>query len=293
MAEYKIKDVEILTGIKAHTIRIWEKRYHLLTPSRTDTQIRTYSDQELLQLLNIAMLNKQGIKISRIAEMSNTEIANKVEEFSQGGTSDTQIEQMILALIQLDESLFRDTLSALIEKVGMLETYQQFVIPFLERIGVMWLVGSINPAQEHFISNLIRQRLIAEIELLPSPNKDQPKAILFLPEHEWHELGLLLYHFHLRSRGINTIYLGQSLPYASLLETIALLQPKWILSSWIAAVDEKYIVHYFERLKKDVPEVMLITGGYQLKDYNKSIHHVASSFQTLQELDVLIDNTSR
>ena len=231
MAEYKIKDVEILTGIKAHTIRIWEKRYHLLTPSRTDTQIRTYSDQELLQLLNIAMLNKQGIKISRIAEMSNTEIANKVEEFSQGGSSDTQIEQMILALIQLDESLFRDTLSALIEKVGMLETYQQFVIPFLERIGVMWLVGSINPAQEHFISNLIRQRLIAEIELLPSPNKDQPKAILFLPEHEWHELGLLLYHFHLRSRGINTIYLGQSLPYASLLETIALLQPKWILSS--------------------------------------------------------------
>jgi DNA-binding transcriptional MerR regulator len=293
MAEYKIKDVEILTGIKAHTIRIWEKRYHLLTPSRTDTQIRTYSDQELLQLLNIAMLNKQGIKISRIAEMSNTEIANKVEEFSQGGISDTQIEQMILALIQLDEALFRDTLSGLIEKVGMMETYQQFVIPFLERIGVMWLVGSINPAQEHFISNLIRQRLISEIELLPSPNKDQPKAILFLPEHEWHELGLLLYHFHLRSRGINTIYLGQSLPYASLLETITLMQPKWILSSWIAAVDEKYIVHYFERLKKDVPEVMLITGGYQMKDYHKSIHHVSASFQTLQELDALIDNTSR
>ena len=289
MAEYKIKDVELLTGIKAHTIRIWEKRYQLLTPSRTDTQIRTYSDQELLQLLNIAMLNKQGIKISRIAEMTNKEIALKVVEFSNWGSGDTQIEQMILALIQLDEALFRNTLNVLIQKMGMLETYQQFVIPFLERIGVMWLVGSINPAQEHFISNLIRQRLISEIELLPSPSNDQPKVILFLPEHEWHELGLLLYHFHLRSRGINTIYLGQSLPYASLLETIKFLQPKWILSSWITAVDEKHIVHYFDRLKNDVPDVKVIAGGYQIKDYYKSIQHAASCFKSLEELDMLID----
>lgn len=289
MAEYKIKDVELLTGIKAHTIRIWEKRYQLLTPSRTETQIRTYSDLELLQLLNIALLNKQGIKISRIAEMSSAEIALKVVEFSNCGNGDTQIEQMILALIQLDESLFRTTLSSLIQKVGMLETYQQFVIPFLERIGVMWLVGSINPAQEHFISNLIRQRLIAEIELLPSPSNDQPKAILFLPEHEWHELGLLLYQYHLRSQGINTIYLGQSLPYASLLETITLLQPKWILSSWITAVDEKHIVHYFDRLKKDAPEVKVIAGGYQIKEYYKSVQHAVNGFQSLQELDLLID----
>lgn len=292
MAEYKIKDVELLTGIKAHTIRIWEKRYQLLTPSRTETQIRTYSDLELLQLLNIAMLNKQGIKISRIAEMSTAEIALKVVEFSNCGNGDTQIEQMILALIQLDESLFRTTLSGLIQKVGMLETYQQFVIPFLERIGVMWLVGSINPAQEHFISNLIRQRLIAEIELLPSPSNDQPKAILFLPEHEWHELGLLLYQYHLRSQGINTIYLGQSLPYASLLETITLLQPKWILSSWITAVDEKHIVHYFDRLKKDVPEVKVIAGGYQIKEHYKSVQHAVNGFQSLQELDLLIDKLS-
>lgn len=289
MAEYKIKDVELLTGIKAHTIRIWEKRYQLLTPSRTDTQIRTYSDQELLQLLNIAMLNKQGIKISRIAEMSNKEIALKVVEFSSWGSGNTQIEQMILALIQLDEALFRTTLNGLIKNLGMLEAYQQFVIPFLERIGVMWLVGSINPAQEHFISNLIRQRLIAEIELLPSPNNDQPKVVLFLPEHEWHELGLLLYHFHLRNRGINTIYLGQSLPYESLLETITLLKPKLILSSWITAVEEKYIVRYFERLKEDAPDVHVIVGGYQLKEYHQSVQRIASCFQSLQELDLLID----
>jgi DNA-binding transcriptional MerR regulator len=292
MAEYKIKDVELLTGIKAHTIRIWEKRYHLLTPSRTDTQIRTYNDLELMQLLNVALLNKQGIKISRIAEMSSKEIALKVDEFSNWGGGDTQSEQMILALIQLDEALFRTTLSGLIKKVGMLQTYQQFVIPFLERIGVMWLVGSINPAQEHFISNLIRQRLISEIELLPSPDNHQPKAILFLPEHEWHELGLLLYHYYLRNNGINTVYLGQSLPYASLVETIKLLQPKWILSSWVTAVDEKHITHYFERLNNDVPDVKIIAGGYQFKDHYESVQHLVSCFQSLQELDVLIDPTT-
>ncbi|MDH4472612.1 MAG: MerR family transcriptional regulator [Fluviicola sp.] len=291
MAEYKIKDVEILTGIKAHTIRIWEKRYRLLTPSRTDTQIRTYTDAELTALINIAMLNKQGIKISRIAEMTDKEIANKVVELSNYDHGETHIDQMILSLIQLDESLFRNTLTVLIKKIGLIETYQQYVIPFLERIGVMWLVGSINPAQEHFISNLIRQRLISELELLPPPDPSKPLVILFLPEHEWHELGLLFYHYHLRQKGIRTIYLGQSLPYASLLESIRSLKPKWILTSWIASVDSKYIHHYFDRLKNDAPDVVVIAGGYQIKEHFELIQDNVKGFRLLSELDSLIEET--
>lgn len=288
MADYKIRDIELLTGIKAHTIRIWEKRYQLLSPSRTDTKIRTYNDDELLLLLNIAMLNKHGIKISHIAELTPQEIALKVADLAGTTGNDTYIEQLIVALIQMDERLFRSTLTGLIGQYGVTETYQRYVITFLERIGVMWMVGSINPAQEHFISNLIRQRIVAEIESLPTPNANQPKVLLFLPEHEWHELGLLLYHYHLRERGFYTIYLGQSLPYSALLDTVELIRPKWLLTSWLTSVDETHIRHYFERLKADLPEIAVVAGGFQVKHHYEQIRGLITPFHSLEELDIII-----
>jgi DNA-binding transcriptional MerR regulator len=288
MAEYKIRDIESLTGIKAHTLRIWEKRYNLLIPDRTDTKIRSYNDEELLKLLNIAMLNRQGIKISHIAEMSEQEITEKVAGLALVQTTDTAIEQLIRALIQMDEGLFRSTIRVLIREHGVSAAYEQYVISFLERIGVMWLVGSINPAQEHFISNLIRQQLIAEIESLPTPEAGQPKAILFLPEHEWHELGLLLYHYHLREKGIYTLYLGQSLPYSSLLETVQLVQPDWLVTSWLTSVEETHIRHYFEQLAADVNGITVIAGGFQVKQHYAQIRHVVTAFHSLEELDLVI-----
>ena len=288
MAEYKIKDIELLTGIKAHTIRIWEKRYKLLEPVRTETQIRTYNDAELVILLNIATLNKNGLKISHIAEMSERERLTKVNDLSTNITSDAHIEQLILALIELDEALFRNTLNSLIEHSGLSSVFQKTIIPFLERIGVMWLVGSINTAQEHFISNLIRQRVISEIDRLPSPKASQQKAILFQPEHEWHELSLLMYHFHLRSKGINTFYLGQSLPYDSLVESVKFIKPQWILSSWLTSIDSNFIVSYFEKLKKDLSTTIIVAGGIQIKNHFKSIEHLVKSFKSLDELDELI-----
>jgi len=288
MAEYKIKDIELLTGIKAHTIRMWEKRYNLLVPTRTETKIRSYNDAELVLLLNIATLNKNGIKISHIAEMSERDISKKVTDLSTNTTSDAHIEQLILALIQLDEVLFRTTLNALIKERGLTITIQQTILPFLERIGIMWMVGSINAAQEHFISNLIRQRVIFELEQLPTPDTNQPKAILYLPEHEWHELSLLIYQYYLRKKGINTFYLGQSLPYSALLETIELLQPKWILSSWLAAVDANYMLNYFEQLKKDTHNTVIIAGGFQIQHHLEAIQHIVCSFKSLDELDQII-----
>ena len=285
MAEYKIKDIELLTGIKAHTLRIWEKRYNLLTPSRTDTQIRTYTDEELVLLLNIAMLNKHGLKISRIAEMSQHAIAEKVAELASDSGNDTEIEQLIIAMIHMDEQLFRDTLAALIRQHGLTRTYQLYVITFLERIGVMWLVGSITAAQEHFISNLIRQRVITEIELLPTPNPNQHKALLFLPEHEWHELGLLLYQYHLRERGVYTVYLGQSMPYSSLVDTIRTVKPTWLVTSWLTAVDEKYIHHYFERLRTDAGDLKILASGFQVKQHESAVLPFVIPFHSILELD--------
>jgi DNA-binding transcriptional MerR regulator len=264
MAEYKIKDIEALTGIKAHTLRIWEKRYELLVPERTDTQIRTYTDAELTFLLNISLLNKSGYKISKIAKLSSQEIAELVWEIKVSTSLDNSGEKLILALIHLNESLFRDTLNDLIEEVGLEDTFSNHLIPFLDRIGVMWLVGTITPAQEHFISNLIRQKVIAEIDKLAIPNPTDAPIMLYLPEHEWHELGLLYYQFLLRKKGLHTVYLGQSLPYDSTIDCIKRLNPSAIITSWLTAVDDEFLIKYFEQLIADSNNKPIYAGGAQI-----------------------------
>jgi DNA-binding transcriptional MerR regulator len=269
MAEYKIKDLEVLTGIKAHTIRIWEKRYGILIPERTDTKIRLYSDEELTLLLNVALLNNSGVKISRIADLSRDQIKDKVWEIKGSNVKDNSIELMLLALLDIDECQFKNVLEELIASIGIERMFSEKLIPFLDRIGVMWLVGSITTAQEHFISNLIRQKLISELDKLPVPQSKTDNVLLFLPEHEWHEISLLYYHYVLRRNGRNTFYLGQSLPYDALLESVEKLKPSALVTSWLTAVDQKFIVTYFDRLQQDVPNIPIYSGGYQMKEYGK------------------------
>jgi DNA-binding transcriptional MerR regulator len=264
VGEYKIKDIEVLTGIKAHTLRIWEKRYAMLIPDRTDTQIRTYTDDELTYLLNISLLNKSGYKISKIANLTKEEVNELVWKIKVSTDLDNSGEKLILALIHLDELLFRDTLNGLIQEVGLENTFTYHLIPFLDRIGVMWLVGSISAAQEHFISNLIRQKIISEIDKLPIPDSNLPSIMLFLPEHEWHEIGLLYYQFLLRFKGLNSVYLGQSLPFDSALDCIRTLKPKAIITSWLTAVDDEFLVKYFQQLKAEVGKTPIYAGGAQV-----------------------------
>jgi DNA-binding transcriptional MerR regulator len=288
MAEYKIKDLETLTGIKAHTIRIWEKRYGLLSPDRTDTQIRTYNDEELQALLNVALLNKHGVKISRIAEMSREEIKQKVWEVKNKYITDSSTELLILALIEMDELLFKSTLDQLIDEIGLESTFTDKLIPFLDRIGVMWLVGSISTAQEHFISNLIRQKVISTTDKLPIPESFENPILLFLPEHEWHEISLLFYHFILRNEGKATVYLGQSLPYDALLESIEKIKPRVLVTSWLTAVDEKFITNFFKTLQKDTGDLPVLAGGIQIKNYSKSL---GGLIREIHGIDVLKDGT--
>lgn len=271
MAEYKIKDIETLTGIKAHTIRIWEKRYGMLIPVRTDTKIRTYTDADLSFLLNISLLNKKGVKISKIATMGTTAIHSMVAEIRLNSSIDNAEEKLILALLELDEQLFRNTLNDLIKNKGLEATFSGHLIPFLDRIGVMWLVKSITAAQEHFISNLIRQKVITEIDKLQIPPRSKESVLLFLPEHDWHEIGLLFYQYLLRSKGYYTYYLGQSLPYDSLVDCIERLKPTVVLSSWLCAVDQQFIVGYFQQLKNDAPNVRFIAGGSQIHTHSVAL----------------------
>lgn len=287
MAGYKIRDLEILTGIKAHTIRMWEKRYGMLTPQRTSTQIRTYSDNELLLLLNISLLYKKGIKISRIAEMSTAQIFEKSKAMQDSGDSSTAIEQFIVSVLQLDEQLFHKTFRELIQKDNLSIIFSEHIIPFLNRIGIMWLVGTINPAQEHFISNLIRQKIIASIDQLPVPDPEQAKIILYLPEHEWHEISLLVYHYHLRSKGFHSIYLGQALPYDALLKTVKNLKPSALISSWLTAIEPQKIIDHFQQIDKDLPALTLLAGGYQINQLGASLPENVRQIGTLADLENL------
>jgi DNA-binding transcriptional MerR regulator len=285
MAEYKIKDLENLTGIKSHTIRIWEKRYNILDPNRTDTQIRTYSDDELTHLLTVSMLNRNGIKISKIAKLSQQDMNKLLWDIKVNKEPEYSMDKLIMALISLDENLFNKTLQNLIDTEGLETTFTQHLIPFLDRIGIMWLIGSINPAQEHLISNLIRQKVISEIDKQTVPNDKTSPVVVYLPEHEWHEISLLFYQFLLREKGVKTAYLGQSLPYPALQECIEKLKPKAILSSWLTAVDSKFVVNYFKRLRKDYPDLKVFAGGAQVK----SNAEVLSSYITVvKDIDEVI-----
>lgn len=287
MGEYKIKDIETLTGIKSHTIRIWEKRYGILKPKRTDTKIRTYSETDLTTILNVAILNKNGWKISHIAEINEGERNGKVRELHSAGKADVYFEKLLLALNELDESCFEETIGQLIEEHGLEKTFSNHLVQFLERIGIMWITGTINPGQEHFITHLIRQKLISETALLPVPDPKSPKVLLFLPEYEWHELSLLFYHYMLRSNGVHSFYLGQSLPYDAVIECVERLNPKALLTSVLTATETDYYENLFKKMRKDLGDLPIYAGGYQVKMNESKLKKFIHPVHNTKDLEAL------
>jgi DNA-binding transcriptional MerR regulator/methylmalonyl-CoA mutase cobalamin-binding subunit len=235
VASYSIKDLEKLTGVKAHTIRIWEQRYELISPQRTGTNIRFYTDEEAKRLLKVAALYHQGFKISKIASMSEVEINDSILALEHStGNEHGVLEKLTLAMIDLSEEQFLTVFNQCILDRGFKETMIHTIYPFLQKVGVMWQVGDVHPAQEHFISNLIRQKLITAIDSLYSPQKESdPKVILFLPEGELHELGLLFYSYLLKEMGYPVIYLGQSVPAEDLVKVAEKYDSKLFVSSVI------------------------------------------------------------
>ncbi len=267
MGAYKIKDIERLTGIKAHTLRIWEKRYGILTPDRTDTQIRTYTDEDLSYLLNLSILNKNGVKISHLALLKPAEIHQKVNELLLLDSNHLSIETMIKSLIEMDETLFLNTIDFLVSQNGFEKTFIHFLNAFLDRIGVMWMTGAIHPAQEHFISNLIRQKIITLIDQLKVPDEKSQQIILYLPENELHEIGLLFINYILRKGNYSTVYLGQNVPISGLKKSIAAIKPVAILSSWTSPIEEAAFIAYQHSLMSDFPDLKIYCGGRQMNEF--------------------------
>jgi DNA-binding transcriptional MerR regulator len=266
MSNYSIKDLEQLSGIKAHTLRIWEQRYNIISPSRTDTNIRTYGDTDLKLVLNIALLKDHGYKISEIAKLSQKEMHNEVISISERKMNyPDQIHSLTIAMLDLDEDRFEKIINTNILQFGFENMMIHIVYPFLSRIGTLWITGSIGPAQEHFMSNLIRQKVVVAIDGQVIKQKPtQKKYVLYLPEGELHELGLLFANYIIRARNHKTVYLGQSLPFNEIEFACDVHHPDYIFTAITSVPSQNEVQPYINKLASRFKDTKILITGYQV-----------------------------
>jgi MerR family transcriptional regulator, light-induced transcriptional regulator len=285
MALYSIKDLERISGVKAHTIRIWEKRFGIVAPQRTESNIRFYCDTEVKKLMNISILLNHGYKISKLAGLDAGELSKKVLEVSMlTNGHDSQVENLVVAMIEMDEAKFEKLLNQSIMKEGFENTVFKVLYPFFERIGVLWQAGSINPAHEHFISNLVKQKIYVAIDSIPVPTGNDVKTfLLFLPEWDLHELGLLVYDYLLKSRGYKVIYLGASVPEDDIYTVADFIKPDYLLTAFINAVDQVRLESYISRLAERFGDKTIFVTGQQVQNLTRvkspNVSFIHSAFQ--------------
>lgn len=274
MANYSIKDLENFTGIKAHTIRIWEKRYSVVEPKRTDTNIRYYDDEDLKKLLNVSILNRHGYKISNIVSLTDNSISEKILNLAQTHSdSESQIENLVIAMIELDENKFDKIFNTSIINLGFEETILKLIYPFFEKIGILWQLGTINPAQEHFISNLIRQKLIVAIDGLVTSIDPKSKCfVLYLPEGEIHELGLIFYQYLIKKRNHKVIYLGQTVPVYALKEILKIKKVDYLFTAIVTPMDDDIMNSHLQVLQETSLDIKKIFLSGQYAGENSTIN---------------------
>ncbi|MEO5564794.1 MAG: MerR family transcriptional regulator [Chitinophagaceae bacterium] len=285
MNDFTIKDLENLSGIKAHTIRIWEQRYNFLKPKRTDTNIRFYSNEDLKTLLNIALLNKYGFKLCHIDRMCQQEICTKVLTLNDTeAVQERIVNDLVRDMIELETDKFEATLNRYIQLNDMEKTVKEIVFPFLEKIGILWQTGHIMPAQEHFVSNIIRQKLIVAIDSVTPLLTTTRKAVLFLPEGEHHELGLLFLSYLLKRRGTRIIYLGANVPMSDVENVVEMIKPDMAFIHLTSACPN----FNFDKLIHNIPAYLgnltTVISGYPTHKYHKELPSTVSFKKTLTEI---------
>ena len=272
MNAFTIKDLENLSGIKAHTIRIWEQRYNFLKPQRTTTNIRYYTNDELKTVLNIALLNKYGFKISHIDRMQPNEIRERI--LSLGDVRAIQervVNDLVKQMADLDMDTFEKTMTSYISSKGIERTVTQIIFPFLEKIGILWQTGHINPAQEHLVTNVIRQKLMVAIERCVSPVTMNKTVLFFLPEGEHHELGLLFMYYLLKSKGAKTIYLGANVPVKDVEYVVKLKKPDVVFVHMTATATTFNFEKFLNNIEQRVGNVPTIISGQLTQHYKKRV----------------------
>jgi DNA-binding transcriptional MerR regulator len=263
MAIYSIRDLEKLTGIKAHTIRIWEQRYGLVTPARTDTNIRYYTDENLRHLFNVALLNRNGLKISKLAQMTPEEIAAKGAAIAQNNPNpNSQIDALTLAMIDLNEAAFEQVFVDYVGSHGFESAMLELVYPFLDKLRLLWLTNSISPAHEKFVGQIIRRKLMCAVDqAVPKP--DTPVFLLYSPEGEMQELTLLFIQYLLRSRGMRVAYLGANVAVGDLKDACHALKPEYVFTILQEPLPRHPIQIYVDNIAQAIGNSELLLTGQQ------------------------------
>jgi DNA-binding transcriptional MerR regulator len=290
--EFSIKDLENLSGIKAHTIRIWEKRYSLLQPKRTDTNIRYYSTESLQKILNVSFLNNNGYKISKISNLKDDDIAALVKEVAAKDkkVDDNSINAFKLAMLTFDQHLFSKTYKELIKLKSFKEIFYDTFIPFLNEIGLLWQTDTISPAHEHFISTRIKQKILLNIEKnqgLIQQNSSK-MFVFFLPENEIHDIGLLFINYELVSNGYQTLFLGQSIPTNSLKDLLKFYDEITFISFFTIKPEKEELENYLEQfqkilLKRNKNELWILGNMLKFIDLN-SLPNKITAFTSIESL---------
>ena len=247
---FSISDLENLSGIKAHTIRIWEKRYGLLSPERTKTNIRTYSLESLKKILNVSLLNSNGFKISKIAQLSDLDFKQAIAGLiDQHLRSDYYIQELLVAMFAFDRDHFIYINAELKEHKGFEQRFEECYMPLLMRIGLLWQSGVITPSHEHFIAVLIKEQLLLELEGLHSTaNSSDETYILFLPDGELHDLGIYYIYYLLLQQSKKVLYLGASVPLEDLEKLLNLSSKINFVSSFTVAPEANSINEYLQKV---------------------------------------------
>lgn len=287
MAQYSIKEIETLSGVKAHTLRIWEQRYDFLKPRRTDTNIRYYDDGQLRLILNISMLNRNGFRISKIAEMSDKQLSDAVFKLTENSNEpNTLLDSLIHSMIDFSELRFEKTLSTAIMSLGFEQTFSELIFPFMIRTGVLWSTGVVRPAQEHFISNLIRRKISVAIDnQFVHRNENSRKFILFLPDGETHELMLLYSEYLLRKYNHEVAYIGCSLPFDDIDFINLTFKPDFLLTYITLTPAEMPLHSYLARLSECFPKLKIAVGGSQMQMHQAPVP--ANIYPILSPQDLL------
>ena len=281
---FTIKDLENLSGIKAHTIRIWEQRYTFIKPGRTKTNIRYYSSEELKTILNVSLLNKYGFKVSHINKMTDAELQDKILSLTQvEAQQERLINELIQCMIEIRLDRFETVLNTFIAAKGIEKAISFLIFPFLEKVGILWLTNHINPAQEHVVTNIIRQKLIVGIDKAHALIKSEKKVLLFLPEGEYHELGLLYMHYTLKSKGVDVMYLGASIPVKDISYVVNLKKVDYLYTHLTSVAKNFHFDRFLENISTQIPQVPLIISGYLASNWQKQIPPTVNFKKSMKE----------
>lgn len=282
---FTIKELSLLSGIKAHTIRIWEQRYNFLKPYRTATNIRSYNNEELKTLLSVALLNKYGYKISHIDEMQPEQRSRAILSLTQTEAREEHlVNELVSCMIDLKPIAFEEIINQYTADFGIVKTIQALIFQFLEKVGILWQTSRINPAQEHLTSNIIRQKIISAIDALTQVKTKENLHLLFLPEDEHHELGLLFVFYLLKKAQVPVIYLGANVPLADVHYVVKVKQPSTLYLHFTSFPRKLQFEKFVHQLGAKAGDAKVLISGNPVAAYQRQLPNNTHFLKSFSEV---------